>query len=78
MDRIDIKYFNYYPRCGILCTKPKGFLPNMNTTTLTKLTLPLKRNVRLTSQTPFQPASQQDRKDHLLASLSRWPAKAKQ
>jgi hypothetical protein len=49
----------------------------MNTTTLVKLTLPLKSATRLTSQVPFQPAAQQDRKQHLLSSLSRWPAKTK-
>ena len=77
MGKIDIKYFNYCKCCGMMSAKPRRFLPNMNTTNITKLTLPLKSTTRLTSQVPFQQATQQDRKLHLLSSLSRWPAKTK-
>jgi len=75
MDMIDIKYFNYCKRSGMIGTKSKRFLRNMNTMTNTKPTLSQFGFRHLPKQGAIQKAKQVERKNDTPSCLSRWPAK---
>src|ERR1039457_5873871 len=77
MELIDIKYFNYCKRSGMLSTKSKRILPNMNTTTNTKHTLLISGFRKLHKQGANPMAKQVERKNDTPSCLSRWPAKTK-
>lgn len=58
-------------------TETKRSLPNMNTTTNTKLTLPVIEAFSLKSQRAIKKAIQRERSHRTNQSLSRWPAEHK-
>lgn len=78
MDRIDIKYFNYCKRSGMIAAKSKRFLPNMNTTTNTKHTMTTSASRRLATQGAIKMGKQVERKNDSQSCPSRWPVNTKQ
>ena len=77
MEVIDIKYFNYCKRSGMLWAKSKRFLPNMNTTTNTKHSLLISGFRKLHKQGAYPMAKQVERKNDTPSCLSRWPVQTK-